>query len=90
MPTGGTKNADGIEVLFGYLQLDADRVRFLKRRAYGGPGNQFRHALVEDTSDDTARRHTACLLVALTIWLERFVDAEPMQVTADALEARAR
>lgn len=89
LSTGGTRPANGIEVVFDHIQLDDDRVIFLKQGTYGGSGNQFRHALVSDNSDGTARRHTACLLLALTIWIERFVDANAMEITANALEARA-
>jgi len=89
LPGGQTRGLNGIEALFEYLALDADRVTFLRQRAYGGPGNELRHALVQDRSAATARRHVGSMLLALGICPERFVDAGAMDIAAVALEAHA-
>ena len=84
----GMKPARGVEPIFERLQLDRDRVIFLKRRAYGGPGNRLRHAVVDDDSDDSIRRHAIRLLLALGIWLETFSDESPMPLITESLEGR--
>lgn len=80
-----------ISSLFEHLPLDEERIRFLKRKAYAGHTNQYRHGVIYEMniSDADFRRHGVVLLLALAIWLDLYGEGRPIDAISDAVSDRA-
>lgn len=80
-----------ISSLFEHLPLDDERIRFLKKKAYAGHTNQYRHAVIYELniSDADFRRHGVVLLLALAIWLDLYGESRPIDAISDAVSDHA-
>lgn len=87
-----TREVSGIELLFPHIELEDERVNFLIRLVFGGAGDPFRHGWSgqDDETEEDYRRHMVALLIALAIWVDRWVDSRAIDAIADACEAHVR
>jgi hypothetical protein len=80
----------GIEMLFEHVGLNDERVAFLKRLAFGGPGNVFRHGGPGHGDEDEGdyRRQAVAMVLAFVLWFEAHGDRRPLEALASAVEVR--